>query len=403
MIKFDEKRLDRIFSEVKDTIPLSETVLLTPSTVYGVVPQSELSSKPHQSTKDDFEVTPASVGDFVISMSSFKHGFEHCNIAGGISPDYTVLRPNFHEDIGRFLKYSLKSPVLVNQLTLFRSGIRQGQRLQWNRVRYLKIPVPNENTAKGVADFLDEHVGYINELIEKKELMVSLYPEKIEAVIHESLSDENTEMLPFGFITKQIARPVKRDEESWYTPIGLYNRGRGIFHKDKCVGAELGESTFNWLKEGDLIFSGQFAWEGAVALASEAEEATISSHRYPIYRAIGGIKTSYVFSYFRSHRGRFLMEDCSRGSAGRNRPLNTNRLQKEKIPIPSIKVQEEVERLILLEREFKKRNSLSIIKLQELKTALITEAVTGQLDIKAWKKKGGMDKRLDNIEEAMAS
>lgn len=131
---FQHHRLDHLFREVKQTIPLAESELLTPSTVYGVVPQSSLPSKPHQVMREGYEVHPAMPGDFVISMSSFLHGFEYCTRYGGISPDYTLLRPRFDEQIGRFLRYSLKSDFLIQQLTVFRNGIRQGQRLQWNRV-----------------------------------------------------------------------------------------------------------------------------------------------------------------------------------------------------------------------------------------------------------------------------
>ena len=99
-----------------------------------------------------------------------------------------------------------------------------------------------------------------------------------------------------------------------------------------------------------------------------------------------------------THRGKFLMSDCSRGAAGRNRPLNTNRLEKEQIPVVPTAVQKEVNELVRQENILKSKITHSIVALNHLRNSLITEAVTGQLDIKAWKKKGGTDKCLDNIE-----
>ena len=365
----------------------------------GVIPQSDLPSKPNQVARDDYTVHPAKPGDFVISMSSFLHGFEYCGIAGGISPDYTLLRPNFEKDIGRFLKYSLKSDILVQQLGSFRTGIRQGQRLQWNKIRYVKIPFPDTQHAKNIADFLDRETTRIDQLIEKKWSLIETLPLRVEALIDKALSASDTKWLRFGYAAKMVFRAVNRQDNEPYIAIGLYNRGRGIFHKEETYGQDLGDSTFSWIKPNDLIFSGQFAWEGAVALASEREDNKIASHRYPIYNARDGIESAYLFSYFRTHRGKFLMNDCSRGAAGRNRPLNTNRLEKEQIPIPSSSLQKQVAALVQQEDILKTKITESIQALNAYKASLVTEAVTGQLDIHAWKKRGMIAQRLDKIED----
>jgi len=44
----------------------------------------------------------------------------------------------------------------------------------------------------------------------------------------------------------------------------------------------------------------------------------------------------------------------------------------------------------------------SIDRLNEFRTALITAVVTGQIDVATWGKRGETDRRLDQIEEAMA-
>jgi type I restriction enzyme S subunit len=45
----------------------------------------------------------------------------------------------------------------------------------------------------------------------------------------------------------------------------------------------------------------------------------------------------------------------------------------------------------------------SIERLRELRTALITAAVTGQIDVATWGKRGTTDRRLDAIEADMAA
>lgn len=153
--------------------------------------------------------------------------------------------------------------------------------------------------------------------------------------------------------------------------------------------------------DGDLIVSGQFAWEGAVAMATADEDGCVVSHRYPVYRAANGVRTAYLLGLLRSRFGDFLLNEASRGSAGRNRPLNTWRLEKEKIPVPSDDLQFEVERAIDFERKLKARSAKSIALLNEFRAALITAAVTGQIDVTTWGRHGGTDPRLDRIEEEM--
>lgn len=401
-ITFEERRLDRLFDEVKAKVLLSDTELLTPSTVYGVVPQTSLPSRTHQVVRDGFEVHPAEPGDFVISMSSFLHGFEYCGIVGGISPDYTLLRPNFGSNIGRFLKYSLKSDHLIQKLTIFRSGIRQGQRLQWNRVRYVKIPIPDEQGAKNVADFLDYETTRIDELVETKKRFLELSAQRIEALVDSAISDPQVPRIKFEHIAQRIQRPVVLSEHDELTRLGLFNRGRGIFKKPAADEEGMGDSSFHFVRQGDLILSGQFAWEGAVALATEDEDGCVVSHRYPVFRAKGDINTAYLLGVFRSRFGDFVLNEASRGSAGRNRPLNTWRLGKEKIPIPSSELQMAVDRALAFERQIKKKTGQSIEHLKEYRSALITAAVTGQIDVSTWSNSGETDRRLDQIEEDLA-
>ena len=193
-------------------------------------------------------------------------------------------------------------------------------------------------------------------------------------------------------------RPIPDDFEETIVPLGLYNRGRGFFQKPETEYANLGESSFFFVRKGDLVFSGQFAWEGAVGLVSEMEHDCVVSHRYPVYIGAEGILSEYLFAYFRSHHGQFLMDNCSRGAAGRNRPLNTRILEKEKIPVPDMQLQKQVATFIEFERCLKNKISPSIDCLKEYRSALITSAVTGQIDITTYAKSGTTDRQLDAIQ-----
>ena len=77
------------------------------------------------------------------------------------------------------------------------------------------------------------------------------------------------------------------------------------------------------------------------------------------------------------------------------------------IHVPSIEDQKHIvsslkERISKID-EAKQKTEESIKKVKNYRSSLITEAVTGQLDIESWKNRSMADSRLDKIEEEMAS
>ncbi|WP_454623200.1 restriction endonuclease subunit S [Brucella anthropi] len=236
-------------------------------------------------------------------------------------------------------------------------------------------------------------------MIEKKRLFVMGASLRIEALVDQAISAANVPRIRFEYLTQRVSRPVTLSEHHELVRLGLYNRGRGIFKKPAADEEGMGDSEFFFVEAGDLILSGQFAWEGAVALATVEEEGCVVSHRYPVYRGKSGVNTSYLLGLLRSRYGDFLLNEASRGSAGRNRPLNVRRLAKEKIPLPGSDLQRAVEQAVYSERRLKGKTEQSIARLEEFRSALITAAVTGQIDVKMWRKKGQTDHRLEQIEE----
>ena len=241
-------------------------------------------------------------------------------------------------------------------------------------------PLP-EQTA--IAEFLDRETGKIDGLVAEQRRLMELLKEEIESLVLASVNSPDTEHLRFGYVATLISRPVLQQQEEAYTRIGLFNRGRGLFHKDASEMDEMGISDFFWIEEGDLIISGQFAWEGAVAMAGKNETGCVVSHRYPVIRGKTGVAlTEYLFALLSTDHGDFLLNEHSRGAAGRNRPLNIRTLMKEVIPTPSMRTQETVARAVHAKTAISQEISNTISLLQERRTALISAAVTGQIDVR---------------------
>ncbi len=247
----------------------------------------------------------------------------------------------------------------------------------------LPIIVPPLSEQRLIVDYLNDKTGRIDTLIAKQIKLMELLKEKRQATVDSIIHQKSTVDMRLGRVINRMTRPVNRKANEEYTALGLYNRGRGLFHKSPKEEVELGDSDFYWVQEDDLIISGQFAWEGSVALASEKENGCIVSHRYPVIRGKSGIlDTEYLWAYFTTRAGDFLLNEHSVGSAGRNRPLNMNTLVKESIPVPTIEAQMQVVRIVKAEKKIKKVIDKAIDLLKEKRIALISAVVTGKIDVR---------------------
>ncbi len=278
----------------------------------------------------------------------------------------------------RFLYYYLSiSSEQLNQLgrgTTF-------MELSADELGFFQAPFPPKNEQTTIANFLDRETARIDTLIGKQERLIELLQEKIIAVAMDEQINGAGKFERLRHLVDIIERPVMLNPQTEYTALGLYNRGRGLFHKPAKHGNEMGDSDFFYVESGDLILSGQFAWEGAVALAKDTENGCVVSHRYPVLRG-KKLHTEYLLALFMTDFGNFLLNECSRGAAGRNRPLNTGLLLSEKIRIPSESTQNIIKKLVHKKFEIEQKANQAIKLLKERRTALISAAVTGKIDVR---------------------
>jgi hypothetical protein len=281
------------------------------------------------------------------------------------------------------------------------AGSAQGN-LNAERVKNAPLRLPDLPTQKAIAAFLDRETARIDALIEKKQRMVELLGERVKALADEALRQPRATWVRFEHLAQRVRRPAVLSDHEQLVRLGLYNRGRGVFSKPAADEDGMGASDFFFVEEDDLIVSGQFAWEGAVAIASDEHTGCVVSHRYPLYQGRNGANSAFLLTLLRSEFGDFLLNEASRGSAGRNRPLNTWRLEKEKVPYSSDALNKACSQAITSERMIKASVSSSIDRLKEYRSTLITAAVTGQIDVETWRHRDEGDRRLDDIQKEMA-
>ena len=293
-----------------------------------------------------------------------------------------LLRPRVDELAGDYLLRALQSKGLAYQFHIEAKGVtRYG--LSHAGIKSVWLPLPPLSEQTAIARFLDHADRRIRRYIRAKQKLLALLQEERKKATIEAIHSPNTTSQRLEVVATLIKRPIKRTSDKQYTPIGLYNRGRGIFRKETRRGSDLGDSDFFWIEEGDLVISGQFAWEGAVALASNAECGCVASHRYPILRGIPNVLDSwFLLAFFQTDYGQLLLDHHSRGAAGRNRPLNPRTLLKEKISLPPFRSQLWIAEM--LQRESHAREQVGKLSklLSEYRTRLIADVVTGKLNVR---------------------
>jgi type I restriction enzyme S subunit len=261
------------------------------------------------------------------------------------------------------------------------SGLRQN--LDFKDIKRLPILLPPLEEQQKIVSFIQQQDRRIRKFIKRRVRIPDLIKEQRLTLTETSIKNS---VVPFERLercAKQIFREIKRAPDVSYTPIGLLNRGRGIFLKAAALGSELGDSTFHQVQLGDLVISGQFAWEGALAIAGSGESGCVASHRFPLLRAHKEkCSEAYLLSFFQTSLGRVLLDQHSRGAAGRNRPLNLRSLMKEQIPLISLWEQNEIESLLKKEMILRTSVQKQVSKIREYLAKIISKAVTGSIDLR---------------------
>jgi len=324
-------------------------------------------------------------GHLVIhSMDAFAGAVGVAECDGKCSPEYIVCDPKLAGLVPGFFSHALRFAARSDFIQVSCAAVRErAPRLRYPNFGSMLLPVPSPNEQAAIVRFLDHADRRIRRYIRAKQDLVKLLEERFaarasEAMRHPACATERLEN-----VTTECVRSIDREDAQSYVALGLYNRGRGIFHKRPTVGTELGDSTFSWVEPGDLVISGQFAWEGAVALASCGEDRTVVSHRYYLLRGLQGRSTTpYLWALLRSDFGAMLLDHHSRGAAGRNRPLNLRALLKEPVPVPPYEMQLAVDELVEAIAPMRTQAALAVNLCREFRTRLIADVVTGKLDVR---------------------
>lgn len=384
---WDEQRAKVFFREVDERSRTGKEELISVSHLTGVTPrrQKNVTMFKAESYVGHKVCRP---GDIVINtLWAWMAALGTARHTGLVSPAYGVYRPHESDSFNpAFLDYLLRTRAYVAEYNCRSTGIRASRlRLYPNQfldIPLIKPPLPEQDQ---IVAYLRAQDAHIARFIKAKRDLIALMAEQRGVLAEQAVTLDGTQYLRFDRVASLLTTSISREQETSYTPIGMFNRGRGIFHKPPTQGKDLGDSTFFRIEKGDLIFSGQFAWEGAFSVASAEDDGCIASHRYPIAKCnLDAVTPEYLYTFFLSKAGDLLLNHHSRGAAGRNRPLNPRSLMKEKIPVPPLHLQREVSDFFDEEQSVRREIEKEIALVREYRDRQIADVVTGQVDVRGW-------------------
>lgn len=322
-----------------------------------------------------------------------------------------LIKPLKDNNTG-FVKYIYESTFFKEFVNLECSGSAQ-ENIGKSQLGELKIGIPQVEEQTVIANYLDHKTNQIDHLISKKEQFIQLLEEERVAVINQAVTkglDPNVSMKDSGIewlgqipkhwevnkiksVTKKIGSGVtpKGGAEIYeLTGIPLLRSQNVYFDGFRLDNvAYITREIHDSMKNSQVLFGDVLLniTGGSIGrcyyVTNEFEEANVNQH-VCIVRPNERIITEFLYYVLSSTLGQQQIDLCQTG--GNREALNFEQLKNFFLILPSIDEQHEI--------VYKLKKSLNAISLtieklskeieliNEFKTALISEVVTGKLDVR---------------------
>ena len=295
--------------------------------------------------------------------------------------------------------------------------------LSRDKLRSERIPIPVHETQKAIADFLDRETSRIDQLIEKKRRMVEMLGEKRKAQIARlvvgglassvELTSTTVEWMPEApshWRVRRIATLFRESKEMGEEGLpvlsvsinwGISDRELRDEDRHRIVNQIQDKTAYKRVRPGDLVYNMMRAWQGAFGVATI--DALVSP-AYVVARPNQEIHSLYFEPLLRTSMCIEEFRRTSKGIADFRQRLYWEHFRQVRVVLPPLEEQrliaQKVGKILKMIGEVVEPVEASIDRLREFRAALITAAVTGQIDVSTWGKQGTTARRLDEIEGA---
>ena len=361
--------------------------LLVASQNMGVVPKNVYGKRTVEALKDLDKLKLVKVGDYVVSLRSFQGGIEYAYYQGIISPAYTIMRPN-PDFCSAYYKFLFKSAPFIKLLTTCVTGIREGQNIDYGKLKNHYIPVPPRAEQNQIVRFLDWKVSESNKLtsIRKKQIkqLEEIKEKQIEnALSHLSCQADVQPLKAIAYCNRESLSESTAENYSFrYIDIGSVDEKEGITHYEEMEFKNAPSRARRIVHKNDIIISTVRTYLKAITRITDDKDVIVSTGFAVL--SPHGVDSKYLEYYFKSKR---FCDEVIRESIGIAYPaIDTSKLMRIKILVPKYEEQLAITAQVH-KNEILINQTISLLKkkikqLQELKSTLISDVVTGKIDVR---------------------
>lgn len=299
----------------------------------------------------------------------------------------------------RFLYYALQWVIPFLEEQMHGSTMTH---ITQNALRTTRIPIPPLSIQQSIADYLDDKLNDIDNMINKKEELMSHLSEKGNSLITETITKGVREYISYK---ESGIKPLGEIPQHWDVILnrGLYeeidvrseegseellsvSHKTGVNPRSQMDDVNMFEADskegYKLVRPGDLVINTMWAWMGAAGIS---DTKGIVSPSYNVYRPDEKLLPEFVDLLIRSPPYVAEMGRNSMGVWESRKRLYPSEFLSMKTPVPPIEEQEEIvssvqDSLQSIEKTNSKLQS-SIQLLKERRRSLIDTVITGQIDI----------------------
>ena len=366
-------------------------------TKQGIVPQLENVAK----TDNNDNRKKICINDFVINSRSDRKGSSGLSKYEGSTSNISIVL-ELRDIFPMYAHYLLRSYGFVEEFYRWGNGIVEDLwSTRYSSMKKINIPFPPFHEQQAIANYLDEKVGKIDNLIAEQKIALEKWKEYKESLITETVTkglhsdDSKTWKMyklgdlgkykkgPFGSSLK-ISMFVEKGDKTFK----VYEQKNAI-KKDATIGeAYITLEDFENLKsfevkEKDIIVSCTGTIGECYVLPEKIEKGIINQALMKV-TVDDSLEKDYFVKLLQVSL-KELSKEFSNGSAIKNIPPFSV-LKKHKVLVPSINRQKEIllfldEKCSKIDQTIEQKQTL-IKQLEEYKQSLIYECVTGKIEVR---------------------
>jgi type I restriction enzyme, S subunit len=335
----------------------------------------------------------AEVDDLVVNpMWLIGGGIGVSGRAGAVSPDYRVFRSR-GSLLPRFIHYLLRSQPYLDQYLLYtRAQTTFDRRVQQPDLDNLPIPVPPLDEQRAIAGYLDRETARIDTLIEEQQRLIEMLRERRADLISHAVLDATSQRT-------QLRRLVDVIDCAHVTAEFVAGDYRfPVASIRECQGATVDLSVCNYTtaeffehlragdrapRAGDLLFIRNVSVGLVSVVAPDLPEFAMGQETV-LLRRKSDVHPAFLRYALVGAEARHAIEGAMIGSTFRR--INVSAIRSLPVPAPLIDEQRRI--AAQLDQQTSKVDTMiaeteRFIELsKERRAALITAAVTGQMDVR---------------------